>query len=52
MPSLNGWLLGYPVAYLVDAPKVSAAANWLSSADLALHRVIGTCPQFQVRYLP
>ena len=49
MPSLNGWLLGYPVAYLVDAANVGAAASWLSSADLALHSVIFACPLLQVR---
>ncbi len=49
MPSLSGWLLGYPVAYLVDAANVGAAASWLSSADLALHSVIIACPLLQVR---
>ncbi len=36
MPSLNGWLLGYPVIYLVDAANVGAAARCLSDAPLLL----------------
>lgn len=36
MPSLNGWLLGYPVVYLVDAANVDAAARCLSDAPLLL----------------
>lgn len=48
MPTLSGWMLGYPVAYLVDAANVGAAASWLSCADLALHRVNAVCSQLQV----
>ncbi|KAK9905710.1 hypothetical protein WJX75_004967 [Coccomyxa subellipsoidea] len=47
MPTLSGWMLGYPVAYLVDAANVGAAASWLSCADLALHRVNAVCSQLQ-----
>ncbi|BDA47188.1 hypothetical protein COCOBI_10-0330 [Coccomyxa sp. Obi] len=47
LPSLNGWLLGYPVAYLVDAANVDAAATWLSSADLVLHRIMAPCVPLQ-----
>ena len=52
MPSLSGWMLGYPVAYLVDAANVSAAASWLSCADLALHRVTAVCSPLQVFVRP
>jgi hypothetical protein len=38
MPTANGWLLGYPAAYLVeDEVGAAAAARALSSATLVLH---------------
>ena len=40
MPSLNGWLLGYPVVYLVDDGNVDAAAEALSHAPLLLVRAL------------
>ena len=40
MPSLNGWLLGYPVVYLVDGGNVDAAAEALSHAPLLLVRAL------------
>ena len=40
MPSLNGWLLGYPVVYVVDEGSVDAAAQALSHAPLLLVRAL------------
>ena len=40
MPSMNGWLLGYPVVYLVDEGSVDAAAEALSHAPLLLVRAL------------
>ncbi len=48
MPSLNGWLLGYPVVYLVDGATVEATANHLSSESLERHIVMAVCPALQV----
>lgn len=44
MPSLNGWLLGYPVVYLVDGGSVDAVAEALSHAPLLLVRVVAFGP--------
>jgi hypothetical protein len=52
MPTISGWLLGYPVIYLVDADNVDAAARLLSSIRLALHTVVASCPALKVRLLP
>ncbi|KAK9832616.1 hypothetical protein WJX81_003926 [Elliptochloris bilobata] len=40
MPSLNGWLLGYPVVYLVDEGNVDAAAKCLSDTPLLLVKAL------------
>lgn len=37
MPTLNGWLLGYPVVYLVDEATVQATADHLSSQGVVRH---------------
>lgn len=44
MPSLNGWLMGYPVVYLVDGANVDAAAQGLSHAPLLLIRAMVDAP--------
>lgn len=44
MPSLNGWLLGYPVVYLVDEGNVDAAALCLSHTPLLLLRALVDAP--------
>ena len=48
MPTLNGWLLGYPVVYLVDEATVEATADHLSSESLERHIVMAVCPALQV----
>ena len=48
MPTISGWLLGYPVVYLVDAGNVDAAARLLSSIRLALHTVVASCAALKV----
>ncbi|CAL5224938.1 g7707 [Coccomyxa viridis] len=37
MPTLNGWLLGYPVVYLADEATVQATADHLSSQGVVRH---------------
>ena len=49
MPTVSGFLLGYPVVYLVDAGNVDAAAQHLSSVRLALHTLVASCPLLKVR---
>ena len=44
MPTMNGWLLGYPVIYLLaDAEEAALASRALSSSALLLHRVMLAC---------
>lgn len=44
MPTLNGFLLGYPVVYVVsDLQEAGVASRMLSAAQLKLHRLIATC---------
>ncbi|KAK9814822.1 hypothetical protein WJX72_012047 [[Myrmecia] bisecta] len=43
MPTLSGWLLGYPVVYLVDSDNVDLAARLLSSSALRLYKLQMTC---------
>jgi hypothetical protein len=44
MPTMNGWLLGYPVVYqLQDAQAAERASRALSSSTLLLHRVRLRC---------
>lgn len=50
LPTLNGWLLGYPVAYLLTQDTIDAAARHLSSTRLALHMVRAECLPLQVRF--
>uniref|UniRef100_A0A383WD02 Uncharacterized protein n=1 Tax=Tetradesmus obliquus TaxID=3088 RepID=A0A383WD02_TETOB len=45
MPTLNGFLLGYPAVYWVRSLQEAAAASKvLSTSRLRLHRVHGNCP--------
>ena len=44
MPSLNGFLLGYPLVYLAHAGNVDAAARCLSDAPLLLVRALAPAP--------
>jgi hypothetical protein len=44
MPTMNGWLLGYPVVYqLADAEQAERASRALSASTLLLHRVTLRC---------
>lgn len=44
MPTLNGFLLGYPVVYHVrDLQEAGVASRMLSASQLQLHRVVATC---------
>lgn len=43
-PTLNGWLLGYPIVYQVrTAEEAAAASSYLSSTSLALVRANAAC---------
>lgn len=48
MPTLNGWLLGYPVVYLVDEATVQATADHLSSEGVQRHIVLISSPGLKV----
>lgn len=48
MPTLNGWLLGYPVVYLVDEATVGATADHLSSRGVERHIVMAPNPALKV----
>ena len=48
MPTLNGWLLGYPVVYLVDEADVQATADHLSSEGVQRHIVMAFSPALKV----
>ena len=52
MPTLNGWLLGYPVVYLVDEANVQATADHLSSESVQRHIVMASCAALKVRLQP
>lgn len=43
LPTLNGWLLGYPVVYLVTAETALGAAQWLSQEPLCLFSIQVSC---------
>jgi hypothetical protein len=44
MPTLNGFLLGYPAVYWVQSLQEAAAASKvLSMSHLKLHKVLGSC---------
>ncbi len=49
LPTLNGWLLGYPVAYLLSEATIGAAARHLSSTHLTLYKARGSCLPLEVR---
>ena len=49
IPTLNGWLLGYPVVYLVTSGTVEGTADYLSSQDLQRHILKASCPGLKVR---
>lgn len=48
MPTLNGWLLGYPVVYLVIKENVDSTADFLSTVHLERHITRACCPAFKV----
>lgn len=48
MPTLNGWLLGYPVIYLVDEVNVQATADHLSAEGVQRHIVMASSPVLKV----
>ena len=52
MPTLNGWLLGYPVVYLVDEASVQATADYLSSQGVQRCIVTASSPALKVCYQP
>lgn len=39
-PTLNGWLLGYPIVYLFSRENVADAANILSSGPIHLFKIL------------
>ncbi len=49
IPTLNGWLLGYPVVYLVTSGTVEGTADYLSLQDLQRHVLKASCPGLKVR---
>ena len=48
MPTLSGWLLGYPVVYLADEITAALMAQLLSAAVLVLYTVQVDGPLIQV----
>ena len=48
MPTLNGWLLGYPVVYLAEEATVQATADHLSSGGVQRHIVMISSPGLKV----
>jgi Domain of unknown function (DUF4504) len=50
LPTLNGWLLGYPVVYLLDADGVGAASDALSSSPLVQCSLRVSSPVLQVGF--
>ena len=48
MPTLNGWLLGYPVVYLVSEATVQATADHLSAQGVERHVVMAPNPALKV----
>ena len=48
IPTLNGWLLGYPVVYLVTSGTVEGTADYLSLQDLQRHVLKASCPGLKV----
>ena len=49
IPTLNGWLLGYPVVYLVTSDNVEGTADHLSAQDMRRHVMKASCPGLKVR---
>ena len=52
MPTLNGWLLGYPVVYLVQEANVQQTADYLSSEGVQRHVVVSASASLKVRLYP
>ena len=48
MPTLNGWLLGYPVVYLVQEANVQQTADYLSSEGVQRHVVVSASASLKV----
>lgn len=48
LPTFNGWLLGYPIVYLVDEASVSHTAKFLGSEPLHLYHMVASCQGLQV----
>lgn len=49
MPTLNGWLLGYPVVYLVQEANVQQTADYLSSEGVQRHVIVSASASLKVR---
>ena len=49
-PTLQGWLLGYPVVYLCTEDKVPQISRFLSAEQLVLFKLVAGCPLLQVRH--
>ena len=49
-PTLQGWLLGYPVVYLCTEDTVPQISRFLSAEQLVLFTMVAGCPLLQVRH--
>lgn len=48
LPTLQGWLLGYPIVYLVSERNIKSASRLLSTEGLLLFSLSAACQRLQV----